>query len=162
MTLDIQHRQEFSNFHPHAEIIVDKIIPLITVLPTAGVFVAVTGWGLSRSSVDSRIDVNIVTGDITVDERGFGVYQIQNNCSFFSSKANVVATASIFLNGVRRPNLSWTESIQTPNEIANVGFSQILQVDTGDVISFRMATDANNVTISLVDGALSAYWLSGE
>ncbi len=155
-------REEYSNFHPHAEIEVDPGAPLVTVLPTADIFVQVVNWGTKTISPQGRIIADELTGDITVQERGFGIYQFQNNCSYFSSRANVVVSSAIFLNGVQQSKLSWTRSLQTINSVANAGFSQVLQLNTGDVINFRMAVDTNNVTITLVDGALSLFWLSGE
>jgi len=162
MSIGVPLRQEFSNFHPNGEIAIDPATAVLVALPTANVFVAVTNWGLEKSSPEGRLTADESTGELAVEEKGFGIYQIQNNCSIFSDINNVVCNASVFKNGVRQSPLSWTEEISKKNQVTNVSFAQVLQLSTGDVIDFRMATDSTSVNITLVDGALSAFWLSGE
>jgi len=157
-----RQRQEFSNYHPSTNIIVDVDSPLVIVLPTAGAFVQATRWIAGPIPSNTSLTPDPSAGGITVEETAFGVYMIYNNCSFFASKANVIITAGIFLNGTIENELRWTRSLKTANSVGNAGFSQPLALVTGDEIDFRFACDTNNVTVTLEDGGLGLTRLSGE
>lgn len=151
--------QEYTNHHLHAEIEVDANI--LVSLPTANAFVKAQDWAACPFA-SPEITLRAAQGELEVTAQSRGVYIIQNNLSFFSSKGNVIASAAVFKNGIKRDELAWDRSLQTPNSIAAASFSGILPLDTGDIIDFRLATDTNVVTITITAGILNAFIIAGD
>jgi len=153
---------EFSNYHKHGSFYTHEDGVSVECVST-GVFYLPTGFTDGNSSGAGYVVVDGATGNITIGDKGAGVYMVKGTLYFSSDKANVQVHFDIHKNGVASGKAGFIKDIGNANDhVGGNTQSALMTLVPDDVVDLRISSDVANTTYAIDHGGLTIVWIAGE